>query len=134
MRILISSRPAYGHVYPLMPLALAARDAGHAVDFATTGPFLPKLRALGFPTHDIGITIEQARDQLLMATPGDGMPKQSDGRPDLEFGGMLFIDLLGRRTAADLVPVLDQVQPDVVVYEQGELGAAVVAHAAGIPA
>jgi UDP:flavonoid glycosyltransferase YjiC (YdhE family) len=134
MRILISSRPAYGHVYPLMPLACAARDAGHEVEFATTGPFLAKLRALGFPTHDVGLTIEDARDQLVAATPGDGMPKQDDGRPDLEFGGILFFDVLARHTAADLLPVLAGHRPDVVVYEQGEFGAAVVAHAAGIPA
>jgi UDP:flavonoid glycosyltransferase YjiC (YdhE family) len=134
MRILISSRPAYGHVYPLMPLALAARDAGHDVEFATTGAFLPKLRALGFPTHDVGLSIEQARDQLLVATPGDGLPKGEDGRPDLEFGGIVFFDILARRTAADLAPVLAERRPDLVVYEQGEFGAAVVAHTAGIPA
>ena len=39
MRILFSSRPTFGHVYPLMPLALAARDAGHNVTFTTTGVF-----------------------------------------------------------------------------------------------
>ena len=47
MKILFSTRPAYGHVYPLMPLALAAREAGHDVRFATTGQFLDKLDALG---------------------------------------------------------------------------------------
>ena len=45
MKILFSTRPAYGHVYPLMPLALAAREAGHDVRFATTGQFLGKLDA-----------------------------------------------------------------------------------------
>ena len=106
MRMLFSVRPAYGHVYPVMPLALAARAAGHEVRFATTGPFLPKLTALGFPTDDVGLTIEQARDHLVLTASLDGMPKGADGRPDLDFGGMLFIDVLGRRTAADLAPVL----------------------------
>ena len=134
MRMLFSVRPAYGHVYPVMPLALAARAAGHEVRFATTGPFLPKLTALGFPTDDVGLTIEQARDHLVLTASLDGMPKGADGRPDLDFGGMLFIDVLGRRTAADLAPVLAAQRPDLVVYEQGEFGAAVAAHAAGIPA
>jgi UDP:flavonoid glycosyltransferase YjiC (YdhE family) len=134
MHLLFSARPAYGHIYPLMPLALAARAAGHDVRFATTGPFLPKLAAIGFPTDDVGITIEQARDDLLLMASMDGMPKGADGRPDLEFGGKLFIDVMARRTAADLAPVLAARRPDLVVYEQYDFGAAVVAHAAGIPA
>jgi Glycosyltransferase family 28 C-terminal domain len=134
MRILFSTRPAFGHVYPLMPLALAAREAGHDVTFATTGIFLDRLRSAGFTTHDVGLTIEHARDQVVGGQPGDGMPKGEDGRPDLEFGARLFLDVLARNTARDLAPLLDPLKPDVVVYEQMDLGAAIVAHAAGIPA
>ena len=60
--------------------------------------------------------------------------RTTSGRPDLEVGGRLFIDVLARRTAADLAPLLVELAPDVVVYEQFEFGAAVAAHAAGIPA
>lgn len=134
MRILFSARPAYGHVYPMMPLALAAREAGHDVQFATAGAFLPKLLALGFPTHAVGLTIEQARDELVGSAPGDGMPKGDDGRPDLDTGGRLFIDVLARQTAADLMPIIGDIAPDVVIYENGEFGAAVVANVAGVPA
>jgi UDP:flavonoid glycosyltransferase YjiC (YdhE family) len=117
-----------------MPLAGALRAAGHEVQVATTGDFVPRLRALGFPTHDVGLTIEQGIDQMLRAVPGDGMPKTDDGRPDLAYGAILFLDVLARRTAADLVPVLREVAPDAVVYEQYEFGAAIAAHALGIPA
>jgi UDP:flavonoid glycosyltransferase YjiC (YdhE family) len=134
MRFLFCSRPAYGHVYPLMPLALAARDAGHDVEFATTGPFLAKLRALGFPTHDVGITIEQALEELIASTPAEAMPRGRDGRPDLDGWGTLFLDLVARRTATDLAALLRRSRPHVVVYEQYESGAAVAAHAAGVPA
>jgi Glycosyltransferase family 28 C-terminal domain len=134
MRILFSSRPAFGHVYPLMPLALAARDAGHEVSFATTGIFRDKLRSAGFPTHDVGLTIEQGRDQVVGGQPGDPLPKGEDGRPDLEFGARLFFDALARNTARDLSPLLDVIKPDVVIYEQMDFGAAIVAHAAGVPA
>jgi Glycosyltransferase family 28 C-terminal domain len=133
MRILFSSRPAFGHLYPMMPLALAARDTGHDVTFATTGNFLDRLRTAGFTTHDVGMTIEQARDQVV-GTPGIGLPKNDDGRPDLEFAGRMFFDALGRSTARDLAPLLDPLKPDLVVYEQMDFGAAIVAHAAGIPA
>lgn len=134
MKLLFSTRPAYGHVYPLMPLAIAARAAGHDVRFATTGAFLDKLGALGFTTYDVGLTIEEARDALAASLSRDGMPKGADGRPDLDVGGQLFIDVLGRRTAADLAPLLARLDADVVIYEQGEIGAAVAAHMAGLPA
>jgi hypothetical protein len=45
-------------VYPLIPLARAARAAGHDVTFATTGVFLSKLAALSPPTYDA------ARDEI----------------------------------------------------------------------
>jgi UDP:flavonoid glycosyltransferase YjiC (YdhE family) len=134
VKVLFSARPAYGHVYPLMPLARAARDAGHEVSFATAGAFLSKLRVLGFPSHDIGITLDQAFEEVVRTAPPEEMPKGSDGRPDLEGGARLFVDVIARRTAADLVPLLDRLTPDVVVYEGYDFGAAIAAHAAGIPA
>jgi UDP:flavonoid glycosyltransferase YjiC (YdhE family) len=137
MHILFSTRPAFGHVYALMPMAQAARDAGDAVSFATTGPFLPTLRALGFPTHDVGWTIEAAVAEVsaaLSGVPSDAVPTDVVGRPDLRFANRLFVDVLARRTAADLAPVLAAHRPDLVVYEQAEIGAAIAAHVAGIPA
>jgi hypothetical protein len=57
MRILFASLASVGHTYPLIPLAIAARDAGHEVYFAAGehvhapllekgfGPFAPRIRA-----------------------------------------------------------------------------------------
>jgi UDP:flavonoid glycosyltransferase YjiC (YdhE family) len=133
VKILFSTRPSFGHVYPLMPLAFAARDAGHDVTFATTGPFVEQLRRLGFVVHEVGVTIESARDELVAALASASMPRSEDGRPDLSQGARLFIDGVARPTAADLTSLLPAIAPDVVVYEQYELGAAVAGHAAGIP-
>ena len=43
MKIVVASIPAYGHLYPLMPLALACADAGHDVTIAVGPPFLDRL-------------------------------------------------------------------------------------------
>lgn len=134
MRLLFCSRPAYGHLYPLMPLAFAARDAGHDVGFATGGRFVTMLRSLGFPTVVTGIAFEDARAELLAAEGREASAAmREDGRPDIAFGARLFFDVLASRSAADLAPLLDDLAPDLVVYEQGEVGAAVAAGAAGIP-
>ena len=62
------------------------------------------------------------------------MPRDARRATDIEMGGRLFIDIAGRRTAADLAPHLRRRRPDLVVYEPYDLGAAVAAHLAGIPA
>ena len=131
MKLLFSTRPAYGHVYPLMPLAEAARAAGHEVVFATCGEFVPKLERLGYRTETVGISIDDGLEQLLAS--GATLAGE-EGRTDLDMAGGLFVSIVGRRTAADLVPVLDRVRPDVVIYEQYDFGAAVAAAAWGIEA
>ena len=134
LKLLFSTRPAYGHVYPMLPLALAARAGGHDVEFATTGTFLSKLEALGFAVHNVGLTIDQAQSMVLSAAQHGEMPRGDDGRPDVDMGARMFVDVIAHRTATDLAPVLQWLRPDLVVYEQYEFGAAVAAHGAGIPA
>ena len=43
MKIAFAVLPGYGHVYPVMPLALACAAAGHDVVIATGAPFLQRL-------------------------------------------------------------------------------------------
>ncbi len=133
MRLLFSTLPAYGHVYPLMPLATAARDAGHDVHFATGGRFVPRLEALGFTTYDVGLELTEAVDRIGPLVPAGTMPKGDDGRPNYEVGGILFIDVLARHNAPRTAALLPELRPDLVVYEHMELGAPVAAHAVGIP-
>ncbi|MBM0278811.1 glycosyltransferase, partial [Micromonospora sp. STR1s_6] len=52
MRVLIVSAPLVGHVFPLVPLALALRDADHDVLVATGGGGLAVADA-GLPVHDV---------------------------------------------------------------------------------
>jgi hypothetical protein len=43
VKIMFAPLGAYGHLYPMMPLALACADAGHDVMIATGKPFLDRL-------------------------------------------------------------------------------------------
>ncbi|MCP2250922.1 glycosyltransferase [Lentzea aerocolonigenes] len=47
MRVLFASMATAGHTYPLIPLALALRDAGHEVHFAVGDEMHPELDRLG---------------------------------------------------------------------------------------
>ena len=131
MRVVFSSRPAYGHLNPLLPLATACRDAGHDVVFATGERALARLRALGFRAERAGISIDAADALALTDDPGLGeLPRDQRWR----IGVAVFGDVLARRTLADLRPLLDAVSPDLVVYDETDIGAAAAAHGAGVPA
>lgn len=134
MKVLFSARPAYGHVYPMIPLATAARAAGHHVAFATAGMFVAKLAALGFPTFDVGLSIEDAIAEAGASSPDIPERETAPGRPLPEVGVRIFFDILAPATAADMPAVLASFTPDLVIYEQYDLGAAIAAHAADIPA
>jgi UDP:flavonoid glycosyltransferase YjiC (YdhE family) len=43
VKIMFASLGAYGHLYPMMPLAIACADAGQEVVIATGKPFLERL-------------------------------------------------------------------------------------------
>ena len=129
--VLFCGLPAFGHLYPMIPLALAARAAGHQVVFATGAPFLGRLRSIGFETHRVGISIDEGVATLFGGRPA---PRRPDGRPDEEGAAALFLDVLARPMAADVTSLLDRVRPDLVVHEETAIGARVAAAARGIPA
>ena len=51
---------AHGHTYPLIPLAVAAVDAGHEVVFAAGEQLLPTLRAAGLTATPAGLSMREA--------------------------------------------------------------------------
>ncbi|MBH0780995.1 glycosyltransferase [Nocardia bovistercoris] len=132
MKIIFSSLSGYGHIYPLLPLAIAARAAGHDVVYATGEKFHPLLLGLGFRTVSVGIPIHDAFGIVF------GEPEGKTGkrlRQDwLEPAARAFNEVLPRRFATDLMPVLRAERPDLVVYEAGNPGAGLAARRCDIPA
>lgn len=154
MKIVFSSLSGYGHIYPLLPLAIAAQEAGHDLLYATGERFHPLMQRLGFRTVPVGIPIREAFGPALLGlgvrTVPAGVPiREAFGTvvagKDKEIGELssrewheppirALNDVLPRRFAADMLPVLQAEQPDLVVYEAGNPGAAFAAHRLGIPA
>lgn len=124
MRILFSCRPAYGHLFPLVPLARAFRDAGHEVVFATGPAFLDEVRGLGFPAHAAGISIHEAEAEARRRHPDGDV---------LTVAFSMFGEILPRATLADLSALLPRIRPDLVIYEMSDIGAAKAARDAGVP-
>ncbi|QQQ73602.1 glycosyltransferase [Saccharothrix sp. 6-C] len=129
MEILFSSLGAHGHTFPLMPLAIAAREQGHDVTFATTGTFARALTARGIEHVAGGMDMLDAFE-LGNASPAARKAKDFDPRRV----SRVFGSILARRHVADLVPIIVDHKPDLVVHEVANVGVALAAKVTGVPA
>lgn len=123
---------AYGHTYPVLPLAIAAREAGHEVSYAIADRFHPLVRRLGFTPVSAGTDPQAAAAELFR---GQARAREElTWQETLAFGLRVLTEAVPRRVIDDLLPALQKEPADLVVYDLGNPGAALVAHHLGIPA
>lgn len=127
MRIVFASLPGYGHVYPMMPLALAFAEAGAEVSVAVGDPFLGRLPLPTMPLFPPGSTFEEIQAEAIRT-----FAPSEDASP-FAFGRRLFGQFFAPRVVESLLPELERLRPDLVVFEHTNVGAAVAAAALGIP-
>ena len=131
MRVLVTSTPGYGHVLPMVPLAKAMLAAGHEVLWATAADACSRVAAAGIKVTAAGRTEEQMGDtrRAIAAATAGFQPEQ--------LPRYVFPHLFGEaRTPGmlhDLLPVARDWHPDLVVHENGELAAPLVAEIVGVP-
>ncbi|MFY1575843.1 nucleotide disphospho-sugar-binding domain-containing protein [Verrucosispora sp. WMMD703] len=133
VRVLFASLGTHGHTYPLLPLAAAARDAGHEITFATGEGFAEVLRGQGFDPVATGMPVFDGflaalRIRFDTDSPDGLTPEQLSELPQIVFG-----QVMPQRIFDQLQPVLDRVRPDLVVQEISNYGAGLAATKAGIP-
>ncbi len=128
-KLLFHGLPAYGHLFPLLPLAAAARSAGHQVVFVTGAEFAPLLRSYGFPVVPAGLSAQEVAAEIF----GGPVPRRPDGRANKKAQIILFGEELPRRTSAELRTAFAGVAPDLVVHEHTSIGAALAAAMLGLP-
>nr|WP_042182102.1 glycosyltransferase [Kibdelosporangium sp. MJ126-NF4]CEL14465.1 Glycosyltransferase [Kibdelosporangium sp. MJ126-NF4] len=147
MKVLFSSFAEPGHLYPLLPLAEAMRDAGHSVTFATGHEFTPALRSLGFQTVTAVGSITDALNRAVTGTQDAqshavqvqaAIWAAAGGAADMPGPEVIaeVAEVSGRFTAnacRELLPVVDEVRPDLIVYEDVNIGAGLAGAARGVP-
>jgi UDP:flavonoid glycosyltransferase YjiC (YdhE family) len=130
-RVLFSSTWGYGHLFPLLPLARAFLGAGHEVVVATSADSCRHVVAAGLPAAPAGLSGTQLRESVR-----DQVSASESLAPE-ERAGFLFPRMFGDAFAppmvADLLPFARQWRPDLIIHEQGELAAPLVAAALGVP-
>lgn len=132
MQVVLATNAATGHVYPLLGLADALRADGHTVTFVTTPDLTQWLEELGFATRTAGDTIWAAVAAVQERDPGltTDLPAAEAWRLDAE----LFAYELPRRNTNPIAEALDDLHPDLAVFESANLGARLAAARLGIPA
>ncbi|GLZ33678.1 glycosyl transferase [Lentzea sp. NBRC 105346] len=106
MRVLFASLASAGHTYPMIPLAVAARDAGHEVHWAAgehvhsdlsvlgVRPFRPADSFYEIYAEDLAPDLERLRPDLVVhgwGVPGAAAAARAAGIPGLWHGfGRMF--------------------------------------------
>jgi len=124
VRVLFSFVGGQGHLDPLLPIAHAAVVAGHDVTFSAQAEMCERVRALGFAVRPSGTsTLFTERQPLLV-------PDRNRERDAVRAS---FAGAIARSRAADLLDVIAEFEPDVLVCDEIDFGAMIAAERAGIP-
>ena len=128
--MLLTTRPLTGHVQPLRPLAAAAASRGHEVAFATGEPVVSRLREGGLQAFAAGRGYETRAAFDPRAREVEGLDPEE--RREVFFAE-LFVGIELEPRLDDLVRVIEEWRPDVVLHEAAELAGPIAATLAGIP-
>lgn len=131
MRVLFTTQPAYGHFFPLVPLARELVASGHEVLVATAKRFCPVVEASGLRAVPAGMDWEETHGGMAAAFPAL-LEVPPEGAKDFVIG-QLFAGVTAMRTVPDLLGICETWRPDVLVRENTEFGAVVVADLTGVP-
>jgi UDP:flavonoid glycosyltransferase YjiC (YdhE family) len=129
MRVLFASLASVGHTYPLIPLAVAARAAGHEVWFAAgehvhkplaaldLRPFRPADSFYEIYTEDLEPELARLRPDLVVhgwGVPGAAIAASRAGIPGLWHGfGRMFPDGIGLETPSRITEAAGRPHLDI---------------------
>ncbi|UJW31680.1 DUF1205 domain-containing protein [Saccharothrix sp. AJ9571] len=125
MRILVTTVPLSGHFFPLVPLAWAARVAGHEVLVACAAEFVPTVLGSGLPAVATGPG-ERFDEVSADDRPAAGLIEQRTEHGRV-FGRMAARNLPG------LTEIAKVWEPDLVLSERAEFAGPLLAARSGLP-
>ena len=127
MRVLVSGVPGLGHLVPLLDLAGALQLAGHEVRVATNKEFHAVIAGAGLQPVSAGMSNVQMREQRSRRWP------ETDAQPVSVWATRMWAQVMAPSALEDLLVLVSDWPPDVVLHEEGEYAAPVAAARAGIP-
>ncbi len=131
MKVLCTCVPGDGHFNPMLPLARALADAGHQVAFATAAAIGGLVEKAGFEAFPAGMSLPEQLEEAGRRFPAEaallGAERFENFVPKM-LGGVAAPARID-----DLMPIVEEWQPDVVIHDETELGGPVAAAKFGIP-
>jgi len=115
----------------MLPLARAMASAGHEVAFATAASFASRVAKAGFELLPAGISLADQLEEARRCFPAEAALAGAERFEN-------FVPLMLAAVAAppridDLLPIVEEWRPDIVVHDETELGGPVAAARFGIP-
>lgn len=122
MRVLFTTTPGCGHLFPLVPLAWAFRCAGHQVLVAGPRPIAKAVRAAGLEHVPVGGNVSPL--QLWPDPTGPAGERDFTAEPWVA---------LAEHTVAETIDLTGQWRPHLVVSDYVEYSGPIAAALSGIP-
>ena len=132
MKFLFTVQPLIGHFHAMVPLALALKDHGHEVAFATGHSFGSTVQRVGFQHFPCGLDLSgEPNDIFEMLPDWEGVKaKYPSAGPRQVYG---FVQALGPRMADDVIELMENWRPHVIVRDPLEFGGYIAADTYRIP-
>jgi UDP:flavonoid glycosyltransferase YjiC (YdhE family) len=132
MKFLFTVQPLIGHFHAMAPLALALKEHGHEVAFATGRSFGPTVQRVGFQHFPCGLDFSGEPNGIFETLPEWEIVKAKYPAAGSQqvYG---FIQALGPRMADDVIALMKSWRPNVIVRDPLEFGGYIAAEHYGIP-
>lgn len=131
MRVLITTVSSLGHVNPMVPLASALQARGVEILWATAADTMAIVEQASIPVTEAGLTQAERMPEFWRRNP------QAQDLPAEQVPNVMFPKLFGQVAAPpmlqDLLAIVDDWPPDLIVHDAAELAAPIVAARLGIP-
>ncbi|MBN1121231.1 MAG: glycosyltransferase family 1 protein [Anaerolineae bacterium] len=131
MRVLFTLQPMFGHFHAMVPLALALKDHGHEVAFATGESFGPVVEHVGFRHFTCGRDCEDNRHMLEELPEWPSIEEKVDNPGVRQLWG--FILGFAPQMLDDLIDLIGEWQPDLIVRDPSEFASTVAAELFDLP-
>jgi glycosyltransferase len=128
MRVLIATTAGTGHFAPLLPFAVAIREAGHAVRIAAPVSFTATVRRAGFDHVPLADGSADELGAVFARLPNLSMEAANE-----VIVREVFCGIDARAALPAMQAVAEEWRPDVILRETAEFASYVVAEQNGIP-
>ena len=127
MRVLLTAAPSIGHIAPMLGVAVALRDAGHEVRLATHPSGHDVATRAGLDVAAAGMSEAEMLAERRRRWP------ETERQPPSAWAVRMFTQILAPTMAADLLAIVGDWRPKLIIHEEGEYAGPAVAARTGVP-